>query len=289
MRDEVIDYAERVLGPCELVRDHSWAHQMSSVLRLRDANGTHWFVKQHADRDRYEAEVQAYCEWVPALGSNAPSLRAVDDGLAAIILTSVPAEPAPWPALDASALSGADRQAEQTLQCEAGRLLRRLHDAKGPLQWDDFGAAKIEEFARLQPHAARWVSTRVLALARREVARLDGYACPGRVPCHRDYTPRNWLVGDGVQYVIDFEWARLDVWISDLARLHIGIWADRPDLRDAFMAGYGREVSEADRAILHGCAVLTAVWQLAKADETRQRSFVDGSRKALLRLLRTND
>jgi thiamine kinase-like enzyme len=24
------------------------------------------------------------------------------------------------------------------------------------------------------------------------------------VPCRRDYTPRNWLIGDGVLYVIDF-------------------------------------------------------------------------------------
>lgn len=85
--------------------------------------------------------------------------------------------------------------------------------------------------------------------------------------------------------VVDFEWSRLDVWVVDLARLHLGIWTTRPDLRDAFLNGYGREPDDADRAMSHGCAALTTVWMLVKAHESRQQSFEDGNRAALQRLI----
>jgi thiamine kinase-like enzyme len=117
------------------------------------------------------------------------------------------------------------------------------------------------------------------------VAVLAGLPRPVAVPCHRDYTPRNWLVDAGRLYVVDFEWTGPDVWISDLARLHLGAWASRPDLQDAFVHGYGRELDDTDRAILHGCAVLIAVWLIVKARETRQPSFEDASRAALQRLI----
>jgi Phosphotransferase enzyme family len=223
MHDAALEFARRVLGPCELVRDHTWAHRMSSVRCLQDAQGATWFVKRHSDRDRHEAEVLAYREWVPALGSSAPFLRSVDESLTAIIVSAVPGEPAPWPASTGGALSTADRDAEQRVQHEAGRLLRRFHEAKPARPWGDVGAVKLDELGRLMPVAAGLLSARELARVRAEVAALDGVACPGRVPCHRDYTPRNWLVGHDAQFIVDFEWARLDVWISDLARLHLGI------------------------------------------------------------------
>jgi hypothetical protein len=64
-----------------------------------------------------------------------------------------------------------------------------------------------------------------------------------------------------------------------------GIWGTRPDLREAFLTGYGRQLSTTDRAMLHGCAVLMATWLLVKARETRQRSLEDATHAALLRLL----
>ncbi len=105
------------------------------------------------------------------------------------------------------------------------------------------------------------------------------------MPCHRDYTPRNWLIGASGLYVVDLEWSRPDVWISDLARLHLGIWENRPDLRDAFLRGYGRQLDDTDHCILQGCSVLTALWMVIKAHESRQLSFEEGCRTALQRLL----
>lgn len=284
---DLLQFAGQVLGPCELEQDCSWAHGMSAVLRLRDARGVAWFAKRHRERDRHEAEVSAYREWVPAVGGHAPRLRAVDDSRSAIIVSAIPGEPASWPAADRCALPDTDLLAEQVLHRGAGVLLRRFHDAQPPLPWDDWGAAQIAEFESLTPMASQLLGKRDLALARAEVETLSGLPCPGQVPCHRDYTPRNWLVGGDVQYVIDFEHARLDVWLADLARLHLGIWPDRPDLKEAFLAGYRRQLSDTDHAILQGVAALTATWLVVTAREIRQPALEDAFRAALRRLLPT--
>lgn len=283
--DVSLRYAMDVLGPCELAADCSWEHQMSSVLRLRDASGTIWFLKRHRDHERYLNEVTAYRRWVPALGDRAPSLRAFNDVLQAIIVSAVPGEPAPWPASGTTGEPGAVQAAEIGVQHQAGALLRRLHEAQPAAPWQDFGRAKLAEFDQLSPSAAGLLPAHELDRARAEVEALAGLGNPVKVPCHRDYTPRNWLIATGGLYVIDFEWSRPDVWMSDLARLHLGIWESRPDLRDAFLRGYGRELDDTDHALLQGCAVLTALWLLIKARETRQPSFEEANRAALRRLL----
>lgn len=285
MADISLGYAEHILGPCELTEDCSWEHQMSLVLRLRDASGTFWFLKRHREGERYRAEVRAYRHWVAALGDRAPRLRACDDGLQAIILSAVPGDPVPWPDSAPTRQPSAQRAAEAVVQHDAGVLLRRLHSARQALRWNDFGPAKLDEFDQLSPLAAGLLTARELTKARAEVEALARLGSPVRVPCHRDYTPRNWLAGAAGLYIVDFEWSRLDVWITDLARLHLGCWQDRPDLQDAFLRGYGRELDDTDRATLQGCAVLTALWLLIKARETGQPSFEDASRAGLRRLL----
>jgi len=283
---DVLDFARQVLGPCDLQQDYSWEHGLSAVLRLRDVRGVTWFAKRHRERDRYEAEVAAYRQWVPALSGHAPRLHAADDLRSAIIVSAIPGEPVPWPAGDLGTLPDADRLAEQAAHREAGVLLRRFHDAAQPsVPWGDLGAAELAEFDGLMPLALELLGKRDVALARAAVEALSGLPYPGQVPCHRDYTPRNWLAADGVQYVIDFEHARLDVWLADLARLHLGIWPDRPDLKRAFLAGYGRRLSDTDHAILQGVAALTATRLVVKAREIRQPALEDGFRAALERLL----
>ncbi|HEY3871858.1 MAG TPA: aminoglycoside phosphotransferase family protein [Actinocrinis sp.] len=294
--DGLLAYAERVLGRCEAVEDCSWGHGWSVVLRLRDAAGTTWFVKRHRDRERYDAEVTAYQRWVPALGEQAARLRA-HDAAQAIVLSALPGRPAPWPERDIERADRADRAhcadraervaADLALQRSAGALLRRLHGAQPAVAWDDFGAAKTWEFDRLAPQAAGLLTARELGAARAGVRALCEVGVPQRqVPCHRDYSQRNWLVDDdGGLRVIDFEWARPDVWVTDLIRLSFGAWQDRPDLQEAFLDGYGRRLSDADRAVLTGCSILTAVWLVVKARESAQGSFEQSSRLMLRRLI----
>lgn len=58
---------------------------------------------------------------------------------------------------------------------------------------------------------------------------------------------------------------------SDLARLPLGLWANR-DIREAFLSGYGLQSSGIDRQMLGGCAVLAAARLMIRARETRQGS-----------------
>jgi Ser/Thr protein kinase RdoA (MazF antagonist) len=282
--DRLSQFAERALGSYELLADCSWGHRMSSVLRVRDKSGVIWFLKRHGDRARYRAELTAYRKWAGALGGAAPRLHAADDSLQTMILSAAPGEAAPWPAPEV--IGGvADLSAERDVQREAGRILRRLHDAQPALPWPDFAAAKVEQLDRLKPSVAALLRPRDLNRAAAEIAALADLPAPAQVPCHHDYTPRNWLVSNGTLHVIDFEWSGLDARVADFARLHLGIWASRPDLQEAFLDGYGQELSPTDREILHGCAVLTAVWLLVRAHETRQPSFEEAVRISLLRIL----
>jgi Ser/Thr protein kinase RdoA (MazF antagonist) len=257
---------------------------MSSVLRVRDKSGVIWFLKQHGERARYRAELAAYRKWVAALGDAAPRLHAADSSLQAMILSAAPGEPVSWPATEVTG-PAADRSAERNVQREAGRILRRLHGAEPAMPWPDFAAVKTEQFDRLKSSAAALLRPRELDRAGAKIAALADVPAPAQVPCHHDYTPRNWLVRNGALHVIDFEWCGLDARVADFARLHLGIWASRPDLQEAFLDGYGQELSPADHEVLRGCAVLTAVWLLVKAHETRQPSFEEASRIALLRVL----
>src|SRR5258708_40298047 len=98
MPEVLLGWANQILGPCRIVRDCSWQHRMSWVLRLRDRRGAEWILKRHLHRGRYEAEVAAYRRWVPVMGDRAPPLRSCDDGLQAIIVSPVPGGPPPPPA-----------------------------------------------------------------------------------------------------------------------------------------------------------------------------------------------
>jgi Ser/Thr protein kinase RdoA (MazF antagonist) len=278
------DYARRIVGRCELLEDASWRQRRSVVLRLRDAGGAEWFLKCHRDRDRFDAELMAYRTWVAALQGRAPRLHAFDESLQAMILSALPGQPAAWPALQPGR-PGTERTRERAVQRAAGAVLRRLHDGLPAVPWPSFAADKMQQFTDLRPEVAALLTRRQLDAARAEVARLKGIPAPVRVPCHHDYTPRNWLVHGEAVHVFDFEWSGPDAWVADLARLHLGIWPTRPDLQEAFLRGYGRHLRPADRIALHGCAVLTGVWLVLKAHETGQPSFEDTNRRALLRLI----
>jgi hypothetical protein len=47
--------------------------------------------------------------------------------------------------------------------------------------------------------------------------------------------------------LIDFERAELATAVRDLVRLEYGPWDQRPDLRDSFVGGYGRNLTPARR------------------------------------------
>ena len=126
---------------------------------------------------------------------------------------------------------------------------------------------------------------RELSFVRTQVQALAEIRGPVRVPCHLDYSPRNWLVADGQVQVIDFGEVGLDVWVNDLARLWFGSWSERPDLKEVFFDGYGRTMTGDDLAILLGCGALDAVRTVVWAREYGDDSFEQVARRNLNRMM----
>jgi len=265
-------YAEQVLGGCEIVADHSWGHRGSSVIEVRDRSSASWFVKRHRDRARYLREVRAYRRWVPVLGIQAPALRAHDDKLSTLVLSAVPGE-SDW-----------DSGLTPEMQHQAGVLLRRLHDSQ-PLPAVDVAGRNLGELDRLAARADGLLGNTEFDFARTLLRRLAGVGPLPQVPCHGDYTPRNWLIADGRLCVIDFEWARPDLWVNDLARLYLGPWWERPYLGEAFLDGYGRTIGSEERALLFACGAVTTIFHIIWAQRHGETEFENTSRQILSRLM----
>jgi tRNA A-37 threonylcarbamoyl transferase component Bud32 len=273
--DELERYVAGVLRLSRVVADRSWGHGDACVLEVRDVDGRTWFAKQHHTTSKYQRETGAYRKWVPALGVNAPTMLACDDELRTLVMSAVPGESAK--------LTGLERQ--PNIQRRAGQLLRRFHEADPPIPWEDFAAVKMNEFDKWTARAEGLLDARELDFARSQIRGLAEFRTPMRVPCHRDYTARNWLVADGRVHIIDFDLASLEMWVNDLARLYFGVWRRRPHLEEAFLEGYGRPIDDEDREVLHRCGALAAVSTVAWAHEHGDYSFEQAARQNLRRLM----
>jgi len=103
---------------------------------------------------------------------------------------------------------------------------------------------------------------------------LPRLATTQRVFCHLDFVPRNWLwneeLREGSLSVIDFEHAKPDLWLADMARIQNECWRHSPALADAFWDGYGAKLSRSEQEIFDACGVLeawgTVAWGLQADD-----------------------
>jgi len=273
VRDELEAYAAEVLGPCHVTADRSWNHGEACVLELRTADGVSWYAKRSRGERNYRRERTAYLSWVPALADRAPRLRAYDDTLRALVVSAVDGRPTAG--------------SEPDLQHQAGVLLRRYHEAAPPESGPEFADQAAVQLEHWIARGGCLVDRSQAAFARSEIRLLADVPAPARVPCHRDYTPRNWLVdAAGTLRVIDFGHAKRDVWVIDLARMWTDTWVGRPDLREAFLDGYGRHPDRDDLAVLRGCCVLGAVSSIVWAREHRDASFEAHHRRLLDSLMR---
>nr|WP_276603933.1 phosphotransferase [Nannocystis pusilla] len=163
----------------------------------------------------------------------------------------------------------------------AGRLLRALHDIPvaddDPLPLVDAVAARQSEW---HARARDLLTPAERDALQRLAARRDAFAGVRRVPCHRDFTPDNWLLDADRLCVLDFEHARLDAPEADLVKLRTDVWPDRPDLAEAFLAGYGPLTADA-AARLDVLLALHAAATLAWAERHDDPAFRALGRRAL--------
>ena len=173
------------------------------------------------------------------------------------------------------------------MYADAGRVLRRFHgggEAVVDPGWAEQRLANLETWIARMPEGL--IAEDDVAFVESEAAVLRDLAPPEMVPCHSDFQPRNWRVDavDGRVYVFDFEKARHDWWIHDIQRMWWREWLDRPDLRNAFLEGYGRDLDETELAGLRANSARGHLVQIVWATEHGDEPFADEGRRALRRL-----
>ncbi len=223
---ELVNWAAAALGwqPKE-VHDVSWGHAESAVARLVASDGRRAVLKAHRQARRYRQECAALEVWAPSLPAT-PILLDAREGPPGALLMSV----RPGMRVDAET-----RPRASLLQVHeaAGAWLQRLHGMPvgddDPLPLAEALAARLDGWSRragghLAPVTLRWVA-----------ARLGDVDLAGvrRVPCHRDFGPRNWL------------------------------WDDNAGLEDAFWVGYGRRPDTHERGLADALRAMYAVGTVA--------------------------
>ena len=206
--DVVVDRAaSEMTTSLVLHQDHSWNHGESTVLEVRDAAGTPWIVKQVRDAGAFEREIRALREWAPRLGDGmAPSLRAVvADGLL-LVMDRLPGRAG-------IATTGAEFQ-------QAGRLIRRLHEAAPTRPDPDYPARAVSNVDRWLHRVPGVVDDAELDFVRGQLALMASMPAARAGPVHNDNQPRNWLTDPGgTLRVIDFGKAKRDVQLRDFERM----------------------------------------------------------------------
>jgi thiamine kinase-like enzyme len=163
---------------------------------------------------------------------------------------------------------------DDTVRVDAGCVLRRLHDAGQFAPYDDLVAKTLDELERWVQRGPGLVTRREIDFARSAVGALAALRKLERVPCHRDYTPRNWILWSGRVSVVDFEGMRSEPWTTDLGRMAIGWWRHEPWMIDAVLDGYGRNLAADDIATMHCTYTVTAIRHIVLGTELGKISFV---------------
>lgn len=263
----LLEAARRVLGSCEVT-----AVLGEAVVRVRDARGQEFVVKQHGSRSKHDREVHAYRHWTAALGPSAPRLITADSATMTIVITTLPGQLCSDPTA--------------AIHHQAGALLRRFHGTEP--------ARKLPWFPGWFDNRVRhWTSQARTLLAAEDAAVVDSHltalrmiGVPHGVPCHLDFQPRNWLLDEsGNLALIDFEHARTDLPARDFVRLRFRVWPSRPDLHDAFFDGYGRRLTDAEGELVWHLGALDALTALARGRQTGDPALA-ASGHATLRQLR---
>lgn len=253
------DLLDGWLPGLEVQADRSWGMVATTVLEIRAADGRHGIVKAGGPADHHIArEIRAHLSWLAPWTSRglAPELLHHDREAKVLVTRYLPGE----------LVQGHRAEAEPQTYRQAGRLLTALHG--------QLAVVDTEFHAQQNARSLAWLDGehRIAAETAAELrALIDSWPTPPAtlVPTHGDWQPRNWLIESGVVRAIDFGRAALRPAATDFARMAARDFRERPDLEEAFLAGYGtdpREPEEWARTQLRE-AIGTAAWAHQVGDE----------------------
>jgi len=284
-------FAEARLGRLTRTRFCGWPHAESAVWHLEGRASA--YLKAFRQPRKFVQERRAYRDWLSRLApvsesrsAVTPALLAESTALRALLLSALPGSLAVHALLT-------PRQSLEVYR-QAGAFLRALHAL--PFGDDDplpLGEAYRQRAKAWLARAEGLVADPLVAWARGragEAAGLLDALGAARVPCHRDFTARNWLVttegtGEGAAVrlaVIDFEHARPDFWLFDTEKLCAGVMAT--PLEAAFWRGYGRTPTGTERRVSEAHGALAALSTVVWAREHGDAAFEAQGRAQLGRL-----
>jgi 8-oxo-dGTP pyrophosphatase MutT (NUDIX family) len=286
----VVEFAEQAVGRITEWTDTSWAREDSRVWRARGAQGGTWYVKVHQSDRFHGREVRGLRTWAPALGKAAPRLVAADEKLRTVVLTAVPGRP----------LYGAvlTPERERAVFHRIGALARRIHQSSPPRPAPAGSGPAVAKADRHLAGARPHLRPGDAEFVRELVRQAEDLQPLEWVETHGDLQLRNILyaadtampdAGYGTDdpgvfvAVIDLERSEPGPAVRDLVRLS-DAWAGRPDLFDAFLAGYGRSLTGAEEARLGIDMALDAVSGIAFGVAHGDPELVERGRRTLARL-----
>ncbi|MFE1957718.1 aminoglycoside phosphotransferase family protein [Streptomyces sp. NPDC059479] len=247
---DLLRWATDQLPGLDQVTDVSWPRADSRVWRVT-AGAEVTFVKLSPSTGDYEREIRGYAYAARVLAPHeAPRLLAADPGLQTIMTS-----PQPGRVVRDLPLQPEEERHVHEL---AGRLLRRWHDHSDPTSGQDpesirsSMADQAEEAASCLDSTAAHLDNKQRAMVQsvsRELPQLTEDL--PTVYRHGDYSTRNWLWspqhGHGV---IDFAMSGNGIAIEEFVWLCAAVWTPRPDLKAAYLAGYGRTLSDTEERAL---------------------------------------
>lgn len=254
-------FCARHLGVLKSWTFCGWEHAESQVWRVEAQTRTA-FLKCHRRANKFDQERNAYSAWLSDLPTPEPIASHHDPN--ALLLSAVPG----------NLVQNLTLSKAQTLQVyeQAGDFLGRLHrlkvEDKEAVTLPDAVATRLEFWLN---KVGEIVSRQDIEFVRNHMNEALPYLRDKRrVPCHRDYTARNWLLDGADFYVIDFEHAHRDFYLHDLGKQFAEVWRFQSELGEAFLSGYGLELDDDARSYLTRVAAFNALttigWARAHGD-----------------------
>ncbi|MBI4821599.1 MAG: aminoglycoside phosphotransferase family protein [Deltaproteobacteria bacterium] len=198
--------------------------------RIESSRGF-YYLKRYPSKRKLRQETRFLDRVQPHLQGLVPEVLLSDEHELAVLMTGLAGDP--FSRLDLP------RDREVALFHSAGWFLSQLH-AIDVVDDDELTIAEgLRMRAAALAHAVGAETRSLASFALEQLSKLD-LSSELRVPCHRDFDPRNWLVDGSMIRVVDFEHARLDARVADVTRLWTLVFPGRDELEAAFFAGYGR-------------------------------------------------